>query len=281
MRYSARVLQPQGLFDVPVSEKLASSWSVNLSIEERPWNVGLLVGPSGSGKSTIARRLWPDALVGAQEWSDRALVDDFPTAMSIKDVVGLLSAVGPNSPPAWLGPYATLSNGEAFRAGLARALAESRDLVVIDEFTSVVDRQVARIASHAPQKAVRRRKRQLVAVTCHYDVEDWPQPDWTYDVAASSFTWRSVQPRPALQLTIHHASARTPSTTPEAGPPERSTSPRWVPRPRRRKSVSRTAGALVGEVARCAPCARAPKRTVSAYRRQPRPPVRRGKRARR
>ncbi|MEU5863523.1 GNAT family N-acetyltransferase [Nonomuraea sp. NPDC047529] len=202
---SARVLQLQGMFDVAIEEKLTNSWSVDLPIEQKPWNVGLLVGPSGAGKSTIARQLWPDALVGTQDWSDRALVDDFPHGMSIKDVVGLLGAVGLNSPPAWLRPYSTLSNGEAFRAGLARALADHEGLVVVDEFTSVVDRQVARIASHAVQKAVRRRERQLVAVTCHYDVEDWLQPDWTYDVAASSFTWRSVQSRPALRLAIHHA----------------------------------------------------------------------------
>jgi ABC-type molybdenum transport system ATPase subunit/photorepair protein PhrA/GNAT superfamily N-acetyltransferase len=205
VKRSARVLQLQGMFDVPIEEKLTSAWSVELPVEGRPWNVGLLVGPSGAGKSTIARKLWPDALVGAQEWTDRALVDDFPKGMSVKDVVALLGAVGLNSPPAWMRPYATLSNGEAFRAGLARALADSDGLVVIDEFTSVVDRQVAKVASHAVQKAVRRRNRQLVAVSCHYDVLDWLQPDWVYDVAAASFEWRSVQPRPPLRLDVHEA----------------------------------------------------------------------------
>jgi GNAT superfamily N-acetyltransferase len=53
------------------------------------------------------------------------------------------------------------------------------------------------------QKAVRRAGRRLVAVTCHYDVTDWLQPDWVFDVAAGSFEWRSVQPRPALELHIH------------------------------------------------------------------------------
>ncbi|WP_433444573.1 GNAT family N-acetyltransferase [Nonomuraea sp. CA-141351] len=205
VKRSARVLQLQGLFDVPIEEKLTNAWSVELPVEDKLWNVGLLVGPSGAGKSTIARKLWPEALVGEQEWTDRALVDDFPKGMSVKDVVALLGAVGLSSPPAWMRPFSTLSNGEAFRAGLARALADSDGLVVIDEFTSVVDRQVAKVASHAVQKAVRRRNRQLVAVTCHYDVLDWLQPDWVYDVTAASFTWRSVQPRPPLRLDIHEA----------------------------------------------------------------------------
>jgi ABC-type ATPase involved in cell division/GNAT superfamily N-acetyltransferase len=198
-----RVLQMIGMFDVPLEEKAANSWDVDLPIEDQPWHVGLIVGPSGAGKTRIAEHLWPQQIVREQHWApDAALLDGFPAAMGIKDVVGLLTAVGLGSPPAWIRPYRTLSNGEAFRASMARALADTDDLVVVDEFTSVVDRQVAKVASHAVQKAVRRAGRQLVAVTCHYDVVDWLQPDWVYDVAAGSFAWRSVQPHPALELCV-------------------------------------------------------------------------------
>ncbi|NRQ34499.1 hypothetical protein HII36_21990 [Nonomuraea sp. NN258] len=77
IRRTARVLQLQGMFDVPLEEKLTNTWSAVLPVEERKWNVGLLVGPSGSGKSTIARELWPGRLVRDHPWGDRALVDDF------------------------------------------------------------------------------------------------------------------------------------------------------------------------------------------------------------
>jgi alpha-D-ribose 1-methylphosphonate 5-triphosphate synthase subunit PhnL len=202
---SARVLQLAGMFDVPVDEKLTLSWAADLPVEDRPWNVGLITGPSGAGKSTIARHLWPGPASAAWSWSpDRALVDDFPAGMGIREVTGLLSAVGLASPPAWLRPAATLSNGERFRADMARMLAETPEggLAVVDEFTSLVDRQVAQVASHAVQKAVRRSGRQLVGVTCHYDVEDWLQPDWTYDVAADVFAWRTVQPHPRIDVEI-------------------------------------------------------------------------------
>jgi energy-coupling factor transporter ATP-binding protein EcfA2/GNAT superfamily N-acetyltransferase len=203
VRRSARVRQMAGMFDVPLDEKAVNSWDVDLPVEEQPWNVGLVVGPSGSGKTRIAEHLWPDHIVREQDWApDAALLDGFPAAMGIKDVVGLLTAVGLGSPPAWIRPYRTLSNGEAFRASMARALADTDGLVVVDEFTSVVDRQVAKVASHAVQKAVRQAGRQLVAVTCHYDVTDWLQPDWVFDVAAGSFTWRSVLPRPQLDLCV-------------------------------------------------------------------------------
>jgi GNAT superfamily N-acetyltransferase len=203
---SARVLQLAGMFDVPLDEKTSLSWKANLPLEARDWNVGLITGPSGSGKSTLARHLWPGQVAAAHDWpDDGALVDGFPAGMGIRDITELLGAAGLSSPPAWLRPYRTLSNGEAFRADIARSLAEVEGLVVVDEFTSVVDRQVAQVASHAVQKTVRRGRRQFIAVTCHYDVEDWLQPDWVYDAAAQLFTWRSVQPHPRVELAVHAA----------------------------------------------------------------------------
>ncbi len=95
-----------------------------------------------------------------------------------------------------------LSNGQKFRAELARCILEYDDLFVFDEFTSVVDRQVAQIGSFAFQKAVRSKKnKKFVAVTCHYDVEEWLQPDWTFDVSTNEFKWRSLR-RPNVTLEI-------------------------------------------------------------------------------
>ena len=97
-----------------------------------------------------------------------------------------------------------LSTGEQFRVTLARTLAESVEgrVIAMDEFTSVVDRQVAKIGAHAAQKWVRKHDRQFVAATCHYDVEEWLQPDWVLEPATMTFTWRCLQPRPALSCAI-------------------------------------------------------------------------------
>ncbi len=78
--------------------------------------------------------------------------------MAIKEITALLSSVGFSSPLAWLRPFEGLSIGERFRVTMARALAETRDLTVIDELTSVVDRTVAQIGSAAIAKTVRRRQ---------------------------------------------------------------------------------------------------------------------------
>jgi GNAT superfamily N-acetyltransferase len=99
-------------------------------------------------------------------------------------------------------PYAVLSNGEKFRVELARRLLEDGDPIVIDEFTSVVDRQVAQIGSHAVQKYCRRQSKRFVAVGCHYDVIDWLQPDWVLDMATRQFSRRLLQRRPALDCVV-------------------------------------------------------------------------------
>lgn len=204
IKRSSRVVQVESLFDVPPSERSFNEWDVSLPLGDRPWNVGLIVGPSGSGKTTIARTLFGRSVVTNFEWADdRSILDSFPKGASIKSVTASLTAVGFGSPPSWFRPYKALSTGEQFRATVARALAEEEGLVVIDEFTSVVDRQVAKIASHAVQRAVRRDSRQLIAVTCHYDVVDWLQPDWVYQPHTNQFTWRSLQRHPDLDLRVH------------------------------------------------------------------------------
>lgn len=202
IKRTPRVQQLEGMFDVPPAKERAQSWNVKLPLD-KPWNVGLIVGPSGSGKTTIARELFGDSFVTDWTWpKDRSLIDGFPAELSISEIVSILSSIGFSSPPSWLKPFHVLSNGEQFRVNLARTLAEKPELAVIDEFSSVVDRTVAQIGSHAVAKAVRASQRKLIAVTCHYDVEEWLQPDWRYDVARDQFDWRCLRRRPEIQLRI-------------------------------------------------------------------------------
>jgi GNAT superfamily N-acetyltransferase len=198
-----RVLQVRGMFDLAAQAHSEVSWEVCLPLDEKDWHIGLIVGPSGCGKSTIARHHWPERLAYRQEWpADRCVLDGFPAGMAIKEIVGLLSSVGFSSPPSWLRPYQVLSTGQQFRVSLARLLADQPDLAVQDEFTSVVDRTVARIGAHAVAKAVRARGQKFVAVTCHEDVEPWLNPDWLYRPEVNQFTWRSLQRRPEITFEV-------------------------------------------------------------------------------
>jgi ABC-type protease/lipase transport system fused ATPase/permease subunit len=79
---SGRVLQIAGIFDLPPPQRSAVRWDVDLPIEGRPWNIGLIVGPSGAGKSIIARELFGPALVERFDWPpQRSILDAFPAEM--------------------------------------------------------------------------------------------------------------------------------------------------------------------------------------------------------
>ena len=205
-----RVMQMEGMFDIAPSAKSAERWELKLDLPAE-WNIGVIVGPSGAGKSTLAKELFTEHLVQRHAWpQDKSILDGFPSKMSIKDIVQLLSSVGFSSPPSWLRPFQVLSTGEQFRVSMARALAEQRDLCVVDEFTSVVDRKVAQIGSAAISKTVRKSKQKFVAVTCHYDVLEWLAPDWIFEPHVNKMTLpRGSLQRPPIELEIRrvHSSA--------------------------------------------------------------------------
>lgn len=195
-------MQISGMFDVPLDRKLTHHIEADLPVEGRDWSVGVITGPSGSGKSSLIRQLWPDAILGEQDWSAGAVVDCFPD-MSIRDITAALSAVGLSTVPAWCKPYAVLSNGEKFRATVARGLAETSGLLVIDEYGAFVDVQVGKVVSVALAKAVRRAKRELIAVTCRGDdFAPWLEADWIYRVDTGELQ-ECVQPRPRITCEIY------------------------------------------------------------------------------
>jgi len=170
------------------------------------WSIGVVVGPSGSGKTSVGRLIDPS---GGGLWNDRV---SWPAAAPIIDAIlpdgdidaatGALTAVGLGSVPAWLRPYSALSNGERFRADLARLVCEAPPLAVVDEFTSVVDRQIARVGAAAFAKAWRRTRGKAVLLTCHYDVLDWLEPDWVLDTNSGTLARGRVRRRPDLTLDI-------------------------------------------------------------------------------
>ena len=181
------------------------SLDADLPLDADDWQIGVIVGPSGSGKTSLGRTLWPDCGIydGDQGWpDDKPIIDAIAPSGNFDDVTGSLSAVGLGSVPAWLRPYKALSNGERFRAGLARVIAEGRERVIIDEFTSVVDRQIAKVGASAFQKSWRRTQGRAVLLSCHYDILDWVEPDWIYDTASGELERGRLRRRPKLELEI-------------------------------------------------------------------------------
>lgn len=186
LKDSYRVQSVIGAFDLDV-KKLDEHFTGNIDIEGKEWNVGLIVGGSGTGKTTIAREIFGDCIYAGMPHSGAAVIDDMPAGCSIQEIERMFTSVGFASPPNWLRPYSVLSNGEKMRCDLAYALLDGKDIVVYDEFTSVVNRQVAKAASFAISKCVRRNGKKFVAVSCHDDIVEWLQPDWIYNTDTRSF----------------------------------------------------------------------------------------------
>lgn len=160
------------------------------------FNIGLIVGSSGSGKSILLREF---GQIEDIVWdNERAIVSNFKTP---EDAVDRLGAVGFNTIPNWCKPYNVLSNGEQFRSDLARRI---KDNAVIDEFTSVVDRNVAKACSASVSKYIRKRDiKKMVFASCHRDIIEWLEPDWVYDTDTKELSvGRELWQRPEVIIEV-------------------------------------------------------------------------------
>lgn len=186
-----RVSSVLNAFDLSI-DKVKDHFEGNIDIEGKDWNIGLIVGSSGTGKSTIAKELFPDTYIFEQTYSEGSVIDDMPKEKSVKEITKAFTSVGFASPPSWLKPYSVLSNGEKMRCDLAKSILEEKEIVVFDEFTSVVNREVAKTGSFAIQKAIRKLNKKFVAVGCHSDIIEWLQPDWIYNTDEQRFFFVQV-----------------------------------------------------------------------------------------
>lgn len=163
------------------------------------WNIGVIVGASGTGKSTLLSEFGtPERPV----WKDNfSIASHFDSAEEASE---LLAAAGLMSIPEWIKPYHVLSNGQKFRADLSRSIKNG---AIIDEFTSVVDRNVAKAASTSMARYIRQNDiRNVVVATCHRDILEYLQPDWIIDTDKGAWTTsKEWQRRPQLALTIYPA----------------------------------------------------------------------------
>ena len=173
-----RVAKVMNDFDVKL-EHSNEHFEGNIELPEK-WNIGLICGGSGTGKSTIAKELFYDNIIDNFEWTDESVLDNMNKDLTTEEIEKMFYSVGFGSVPSWLKPYKVLSNGEKMRVNLARALLE-KDFIVFDEFTSVVDRQVAKTACIAINKALKNTNKKFIAISCHKDIIEWLQPDWLFD----------------------------------------------------------------------------------------------------
>ncbi|MFC5060561.1 hypothetical protein [Saccharothrix xinjiangensis] len=137
-----------------------------------------VTGFSGTGKSKLLElflRDNPDAWVPEEPEDDRPLIELFD--LELPDVLALLGRVGLGEAFVFLTPYRRLSDGQRARARLALAYAKGKELLVVDEFLSTVDRTTAAIVAYGFQKFCRRNGISAVVATAHEDLAEALAPD--------------------------------------------------------------------------------------------------------
>lgn len=167
------------------------------------WNIGVIYGGSGTGKTTLLKEFGQLTTINFDK--DKALISNFDW-LEPDEATMLLSSIGLSSVPTWLRPFHTLSNGEQYRAELAYKIGKAKEgeIVLIDEYTSVVDRDVAKSMSFALQKYIKKHNKKIVLASCHFDIMEWLLPDWTYSplkgrVERHEYARRN---RPQIELSI-------------------------------------------------------------------------------
>lgn len=177
----------------------------NQSVMQLPenWKLGVIVGNSGTGKSTIAKEMFNYTEPKAKD-ENKSVLDLFDTKTELKEITHILTLVGFASPKSWLKSYSVLSNGEKMRVDLALELLSSKQCIVFDEFTSVVDRNVAITMCQVINKLLPKINKQILLISCHSDILHYLDTDWIYDTNALELALEKKK-RETRQLYIYQA----------------------------------------------------------------------------
>lgn len=173
-------------FGIPPREQPAAIVE-DLRLRLEPRSILMLSGPSGSGKSSVlgavAERLGDVAWVGRGRFpSGKAIVDAVAPRRPLATALRVLTACGLGEPRLWVRRFADLSDGERFRAELARSIGSSLSAasprpILCDEFTGILHRRLARAVAHNLRKLVTREGLTLIVATTHADIVPDLQPD--------------------------------------------------------------------------------------------------------
>lgn len=173
--------------DIDVKKKSTHHLHVeNVNVPEQ-WNMALIYGASGSGKTSMAETIFGKDVFKTIMDPELPIIDQLPSSMGYDECAALLNGIGLNSVPCWLRPVKTLSNGQRARAEAVLLMCQDNPVIFIDEWTSVVDRTVAKAMSLCLAKFVKRHKKQVVLLSCHYDIIEWLKPDWVIDCNTQEF----------------------------------------------------------------------------------------------
>jgi energy-coupling factor transporter ATP-binding protein EcfA2 len=147
----------------------------------------LLIGPSGSGKSSalaqIERQFAGGCMVQRVSFpQETAIIDRVAPWAPLPEALSVLTSCGLGEAHLWVRRFGELSDGEKFRARLARAIAlhgrsGAATPLLCDEFCSMLHRRIARAISYGLHRVVARKKLSVVVACSNTDLITDLQPD--------------------------------------------------------------------------------------------------------
>ena len=177
-------------------------------LKDLDYNILAIVGASGSGKSVLGReleKLYDTKIINDLKWdNNKSIISNFEC--DTDEAIKRLSAVGFNSIPNWCKPRNVLSIGEGFRVDLARSINDS---CIIDEFTSTIDRNVAKSCSTSIQKFIRKKNyKKCTFISCHKDFIDYLMPDYVIDIDEGYLYDTRRKSRKSIKLSIYNITSK-------------------------------------------------------------------------
>jgi energy-coupling factor transporter ATP-binding protein EcfA2 len=210
---SFRATKAANSLDIDAKKKSEHHFKVQADVKSE-FSIGLIVGASGSGKTTLAKHIWGNDCFKEILDVSKPVIEQFPETMTYDEIATMLCGVGLTSVPCWIRPAFTLSNGQKARAECALQMSINEEFIVIDEWTSVVDRTVAKVMSHCIQKYARKTNKKIVLLSCHYDVIEWLNPDWVIDANKQEYEnrrllWRNFRRTEQIEFSIYETNRST------------------------------------------------------------------------
>lgn len=186
---SVRARRVQEAFGI-VRTEFRSTLVTDLDLTVSPGQVILIGGPSGTGKSLLLRAIrylvgvgarrgrLPDGVALDAQGATRGVLVAWPRVIPgsmapvellervpLDEALQILASAGLAEAQLFVRPARTLSLGQSYRLGLALALAENPDLLLVDEFCEPLDRYSAAAVSKKLRKIATQRQIGVIVAT--------------------------------------------------------------------------------------------------------------------
>ena len=154
---------------------------IDTQLKITPKDIVYITGDSGAGKSILLQAIHNDLGEQAIDLTEITIDPDQPIIETIgktlQQSIELLSKVGLNDAFLFLCTYNQLSDGQKYRYKIAKLIESQKQWWLLDEFTSCLDRDTAKIIAYNLQKIARQNGKALITATTQNDLAEDLKPN--------------------------------------------------------------------------------------------------------